>query len=316
MKIDPRHLEIIAAIVDEGGLTEGAQSVGRSQPSVSRTVAMLEARIGAPLFEKNRRPLAPTELCLALAAEGRKILTASSAASSVVATYKAGHRGVVRLGGTPIFMDGVVSSVIAGFQRASPDVRIEQSYGYVAELMEHLRAGTLDVAICPLNAAALAEGFSFTPLLPGRNVIACGIHHPLLRKRPLRLADIAPFPWIAPPASSPLYQDMRNVLNEIGATDFKISFSGGSLSSITAILRDSDVLTVLPYSVVFMARRQQTLSALSIHIRHPERNLGILVPANQHERPPIRRFKRFIEAEFANLSQTITQREQNAVWRS
>lgn len=65
-----------------------------------------------------------------------------------------------------------------------------------------------------------------------------------------------------------------------------------------------------------MARRQQTLSALSIHIRHPKRNLGILVPANQHERPPIRRFKRFIEAEFANLSQTITQREQNALWRS
>lgn len=316
MKIDPRHLEIIAAIVDHGGLTEGAQGVGRSQPSVSRTVAMLEARIGTPLFEKNKRPLVPTELCLALAAEGRKILSASTTASSVVETYKTGHRGVVRVGGTPVFMDGVVSSVIAGFQRASPDVRIEQSYGYVAELMEQLRAGTLDIAICPLNAAALAEGFSFTPLLPGRNVIACGIHHPLLRVRPLRLSDIAPFPWIAPPASSPLYQDMRNVLNEIGATDFKISFSGGTLASITNILSDSDVLTVLPYSVVFMARRQKTLSALSIRIGHPERSLGILMLDGEHERPPVRRFMRFVEAEFGNLSQTIAQQERNSVWRS
>ena len=59
MKIDSRHLEIIAAIVDNGGLTEGAEALGKSQPSVSRTVAMLEARIGARLFEKNRRPLQP-----------------------------------------------------------------------------------------------------------------------------------------------------------------------------------------------------------------------------------------------------------------
>ncbi len=104
MKLDARHLEILAAIVDGGGLTEGAEAVGRAQPSVSRTVAMLEARIGAPLFEKNRRPLVPTELCLGLAAEGRRILAAGSTASAIVATFKTGHRGVVRIGGTPVFI--------------------------------------------------------------------------------------------------------------------------------------------------------------------------------------------------------------------
>lgn len=315
MKIDPRHLAIIAAIVDRGGLTEGATALGRTQPSVSRTVAMLEQRIGAPLFEKNRRPLVPTELCQALAVEGRKIAGAADTASAIVGTYKAGHRGIVRIGGTPVFMDGVVSSVIAEFQRASPHVRIEQSYAYAAELMTQLDAGTLDLAICPLNPAAIPAGFSFQPVLPGRNVIACGINHPLLMKRQVRLSDIAPYAWIAPPASSPLYQDMRHVLSEIGMTDFKISFSGGSLASITNILSQSDVLTVLPYSVVFMARRQRTLAALSIRIGHPERTLGILTRSDTDPRPTVRRFKRFVEAEFRSLGQLITQHEQNSVWR-
>lgn len=316
MKIDPRHLEIIAAIVDRGGLTEGATALGRTQPSVSRTVAMLEQRIGAPLFEKNRRPLVPTELCQALAVEGRKIAGAADTASAIVGTYKAGHRGIVRIGGTPVFMDGVVSSVIAEFQRASPHVRIEQSYAYAADLMTQLDAGTLDLAVCPLNPAAIPAGFSFQPVLPGRNVIACGINHPLLMKRQVRLSDIAPYAWIAPPASSPLYQDMRHVLSEIGMTDFKISFSGGSLASITNILSQSDVLTVLPYSVVFMARRQRTLAALSIRIGHPERSLGILTRSDTDPRPTVRRFKRFVEAEFRSLGQLITQHEQNSVWRS
>lgn len=315
MKLDARHLEILAAIVDGGGLTEGAQAVGRAQPSVSRTISMLEARIGAPLFEKNRRPLMPTELCLGLAAEGRRILAAGSTASAIVATFKTGHRGVVRIGGTPVFMDGVISTLIADFQRAFPQVRIEQSYGYAAELMDKLTAGTLDVAICPISTSALPDDLVFVPVLPGRNVIACGAHHPLLRKASLRLADIAPYPWIAPPATSPLYEDMRRVLRDIGVNDFKISFSGGTLASTTTILSNSDALTVLPHSVVFMARRQRTLAALSIRIGHPERTLGILTRGTDTERPATKRFRSFIDKEFRNLAQIIQRHEQNTVWR-
>lgn len=315
MKLDPRHLEILSAIVDRGGLTEGAQAVGRAQPSVSRTIAMLEARIGAPLFEKSKRPLVPTELCLGLAAEGRRIIAAGSTASAIVTTFKSGHRGVVRLGGTPVFMDGVISTLIADFQRAFPQVRIEQSYGYASELMDKLSAGTLDVAICPISTSAVPGDLVFVPVLPGRNVIACGAHHPLLRKASLRLSDIAPYPWIAPPASSPLYEDMRHVLKDIGVNDFKISFSGGTLASTTTILSNSDALTVLPHSVVFMARKQRTLAALSIRIGHPERTLGILTRSSDPERPAIKRFRRFIETDFRNLSQLIQKHEQNTVWR-
>ena len=76
MKIDPRHLEILFAIVERGGLTEGAEMLGKSQPSLSRSLAILEERIGLALFEPDRRPLRPTELGISLAAEGRKIFQA------------------------------------------------------------------------------------------------------------------------------------------------------------------------------------------------------------------------------------------------
>ncbi len=44
MKIDPNHLEILAAIVDHGGLTEGAKAINKSQPSVSRSIANIGSR--------------------------------------------------------------------------------------------------------------------------------------------------------------------------------------------------------------------------------------------------------------------------------
>ena len=316
MKIDPRHLEIISSIVEHGGLTEGAEALGRSQPSVSRTVTMLEERIGMPLFEKGRRPLKPTEVCLALAQEGRKIRQASGIASELVASFTGGKAGVIRVGGTPVFMDGVISHMIAKFQLAYPAVRIDQTYGYASELERQLESGTLDVGITPMEPDAVRDVFEFEQILPGRNVIVCGVTHPLAQRSSLRLSEIANFPWIAPPADSPLYQDLRTVLSSIGVTDFKVSFSGGSLASIVNILTQSDSLTVLPLSVVFMLRKQRTVSALSVRISHPKRNLGMLVNTEVPERPSVRRFKRFIREEFAGLSATIARHEQNSLWRS
>jgi DNA-binding transcriptional LysR family regulator len=316
MKFDPRHLEILAAIVDRGGLTEGAELLGKSQPSVSRTLAMLEARVGSRLFEKHKRPLQPTELCLALAAEGRRVLAANRAASDLVRRYMDGRSGVVRVGGSPIFMDGVISGMIADFQNGHPAVRIDQSYDYAPELMQRLEVGTLDIAICPMKPDAIPQGFTFKEILPGRNVIACGATHPVANRASVTLADIAPFPWIAPPTNSPLYEDLRSVLASIGMQDFRVSFSGGSLTSIVNILERSDALTVLPYSVVFTLRRQKTLAALSIKIGHPERNLGLLCTSQAPLSPSVRRFRQFIMREFGTLSDTILRHEQNALWRS
>jgi len=315
MKLDPRHLEILAAIVDHGGLTEGAEALGKSQPSVSRTLSQLEARIGAPLFQPGRRPLQPTELGRALADQGRAVLKAGKTSSDIVARYLTGHTGLVRIGGTPFFMDGVISGMIALFQKQMPDVRVDQSYGYAAELIEKLRNGTLDVAILPLRKENVPADLAFQPILAGLNVIACRRDHPLTRKKLVTPGEMGQYSWIAPPADSPLYKDLRRALKKIGAEDFRISFSGGSLASVIEVLSGSDSLTVLPYSVVFMMRERSVITALSLEIGHPERELGLLV-ARAHERTPAtRRFQSFVVTQFEALSRRIGKQQTDKLWR-
>lgn len=316
MKIDPRHLEILAAIVDNGGLTEGAAALSKSQPSVSRSLAMLEERLGVELFEPNKRPLKPTAICLLLAQEGRRILEAGHIASDLLAQFRGGRSGAVRFAGTPIFVDGVVSGMIASFQSEYPDIRIDQSYGYAGDIISRLENNTLDLGIVPIRATEIPESFSSIQILKGRNVIACRAGHPLARKQPVRLSDIAKYPWIAPPADSPLYHDLRAALDGIGVRDFKVSFTGGSLSAVINVLAGSDALTILPYSVVFMSRRQNTLAALSIRLGDPDRHLCILSRTDLADKPAARRLARFIETEFVSLGQLIQRHEQNVLWRT
>ncbi|MIL10253.1 LysR family transcriptional regulator, partial [Salmonella enterica subsp. enterica] len=62
MKLDERHLVQLAAVVQAGGVTEGAALIGMTQPALSRTLAVLEQRIGEALFVRGKRPLQPTPL--------------------------------------------------------------------------------------------------------------------------------------------------------------------------------------------------------------------------------------------------------------
>jgi DNA-binding transcriptional LysR family regulator len=315
MRLDPRHLEILAAIVDHGGLTEGAEALGKSQPSVSRTLSQLESRIGVPLFHPGRRPLQPTELGQALADQGRSVLKANATASDVVARHLTGHAGTVRVGGTPIFMDGVVSAMIAMFQQQMSDVRVDQSYGYAEALIDRLRNGALDLAILPMGRNKVPGDLTFQPILPGLNIIACREGHPLARKRLITPDEISKYPWIAPPTDSPLYRDLRRALTDLEVENFRISFSGGSLASVIEVLTGSDSLTVLPYSVVFMIRKRNAITALPLEISHPERALGLLYEAPRNQSPAARRFFTFVVAQFESLSRRIVQQQKDRLWR-
>jgi len=316
MKMDPRHLEILSAIIDHGGLTEGAAALGKSQPSVSRSLSLLEQRLGVTLFEPGRRPLQPTEFCVALAQEGRKISEAGQAASKMVALHKSGHAGAVRVAGSPIFMDGVVLPVLASFQSDFPDVQINQSYGYARDVIADLENDRLDVGVVPVRASEVPSGLDMHQILPGRNVIACRVGHPLARKSSVRLSEIAQFPWIAPPPDSPLYHDLRSVLDGIGVKDFKVSFSGGSLASVTNVLSSSDAMTVLPYSVVYSLRRQKTLATLSIRIGDPDRNLCVLTKKDGVPGRATERLARYMRSEFQAMEQMILRHERNNLWKS
>lgn len=309
MRIDPRHLEMLAAIVDHGGVTEGANALGKTQPSVSRSVSELEKRLGVSLFESKKRPLRPTEFCFQLAQYGRTITEAGTSASEFVVRFKRGQAGALRVAGSPIFMDGVVSPVLAAFQSEFPSIAIDQRYGYVQKVLEGIISDKLDLGILPIRSSQVPASVDAYPLLPGRNVIACRMGHPLARQPNLDASAVADQAWIAPPPESPLYHDLRAVLDSIGMKNLKVSFSGGSLASILNFLQESDALTILPYSVVYRLRRQNTLMALPLQLGDPDRHLCALVSKVSPDFPARNRLLQYLTNEMASLEDLMGMHE-------
>lgn len=314
MKLNERHLMQLAAVLDAGGVSEGAAMLGLTQPAVSRSLAMLEARVGEPLFLKGRRPLQATPLGFQLAAQGRTIITASRKASDAVQGFMKGTKGVVRVGGVPFFMDAMISRMIGEFQKLEPEVTVQQSYMNLPEMVAALESNQIDLGIVPIGVLDLGPGFEFTEILPGRNVVACRPDHPLLRNRRLRAHDLTSFPWVAPLPGSPLMSDLQMILMSIGMSDLNVRYSGGSLMSVINFLAETDALAVLPFSVVFAQRKENRVTVLPYEIPQPSRSLGILRRVSGPRSPAAERFAGHVATAFENLKHIIKRHENAVIW--
>ena len=314
MKFEERHLAQLADVVEAGGVTEAATLLGMTQPAVSRTLKVIERRLGEPLFEPGRRPLIPTLVARQLAAHGKAILDASRKASDFVQGFKRGTIGTVRVGGVPFFMDAFISRMIGSFQVAEPDIRVDQSYGNVPELRAQLMSGQLDLAICPLGTSESGAGFHFTEILPGRNIVAARAVHPLMKKRRIRSTDLVSYPWITPLPGSPLLLDLHSILETIGISQFEVRYSGGSLLSVLNVLEETDALTVLPHSVVFAFRNQRPVRVLPVPIAQPARSLGVMRKADAMRLPASEKLAAHVIAGFRELSVLIKRHENSIVW--
>lgn len=315
MKLSESHLIQLSAVVDAGSVSKGAAMLGLSQPALSRSLAQLEARVGKPLFIRDRRPLQATPLGMQLAAHGRRILTESRRATEAVQSLLRGTRGLVRVGGVPFFMDAMISRIIAGFQNQHPDVVFEQSYGNLNEVGTGLRADQLDLGIVPLGASGEPEGLHFTPILPARNVVCCRTGHPLQRAKRLNTADLGRYPWVAPLPGSPLLADLFAIRSSLGAVDLDIRYSGGSLLSVINYMDETDALAVFPFSVYFAERKQNRLAVLPVDIPQPQRHLGILRGASTDRNPAATAFADFVVQSFESMQQLILRHENAVIWR-
>lgn len=74
MDVEVRQLRCLVAIVDEGTFTDAAIALGVSQAAVSRTISVLEKRLGARLLRRTSRETSPTAIGSRVVAHARRVL--------------------------------------------------------------------------------------------------------------------------------------------------------------------------------------------------------------------------------------------------
>jgi len=118
-------MQAFVEICDRGSLTAAGEALGKSQPTMVRTLANLEAELGVRLLRRTTRRLALTEEGRGYLAQVRRILADVDAAERAVMGGSTTPRGRLRITAPVTFGQRHVTPVAVGFLERYPEVQLD-----------------------------------------------------------------------------------------------------------------------------------------------------------------------------------------------
>lgn len=141
-----RHLRTLVAAVDRGSFAAAGEAIGISHSAVSLQIKSLEEELGVALFDRAKRPPAPTARGRALADHARKTIVMFDAARAVATGDLVS--GKLTVGAVPTILSSLLPTALKTLRARHPELRIEVQSGSSADLAARLQRGELDIALC------------------------------------------------------------------------------------------------------------------------------------------------------------------------
>jgi LysR family nitrogen assimilation transcriptional regulator len=179
-----KQLRAFLAVAETGNMTRAADVLHLVQPAISRHIQLLEADVGAPLFERERYGMVLTEAGRTMAEYARRAMLELDRARAVIGeAATAGVSGLVTLGLLPSTVDTLCSRLISAMSAQYPGIRIRIAIGYAGNLLQWLQSGDVDAAL--LYGVDRATNIQTRPLIEEPLWAVAPVDARLRRSRPV-----------------------------------------------------------------------------------------------------------------------------------
>lgn len=274
MHIDLRQLRHLLAVSEHGSFSRAAEALHLTQPALSRSIQALEAEVGAPVLERTRGAIEPTELGRLLLRHARQLDASHRDLAREVALARGLEAGELRIGVGPYGGSALVGPVIGRLNRLHPRLRVALLVAPWGELPERARAREVDLILAAQDEMAALDDFETRALAEHRCHFVCRADHPLTRRRALTTAQALAYPLAGPALPQPA---LRRIVEALPA-ETRAALQGrgpltiecDSSSILLDVLRESDALSMMPRFMVepeIAAGRLAMLSRLDLGVR-------------------------------------------------
>jgi DNA-binding transcriptional LysR family regulator len=177
-ELELRHLRVFVAVVEAGGHTRAARSLGLSQSTVSETLSALDRTLGTALFRRSTKGLALTPSGEALLPYARRILALTREVVTELAKVSTRVSATLVVSAVESLCAYVLPPHLAALRLRWPNVRMEVTSGSCVDVRQSVAAGKSDVGLV-LEAETGEEDGSILARL--RLMIVGSPHHAFAR---------------------------------------------------------------------------------------------------------------------------------------
>ncbi|WP_102108440.1 LysR family transcriptional regulator [Oceaniglobus roseus] len=184
-----RLLEIFGTLMLHQTTVAAAEELGISQPSVSTAIKQLEAQLGFPLFEREKKRMRPTPEAKSLFQEVEPLFEQLRSVESRVRDLRGGAVGKLRVMATPPLGHSIVPGALAAFVAERPGVAVQYDVRRMENVVDAIAIGAADIGLC--LATDSHPGIEIRTLKTSRMVALMRQDHPLAECPVVHPADVA-----------------------------------------------------------------------------------------------------------------------------
>jgi DNA-binding transcriptional LysR family regulator len=195
--MDSDALKTFLTVHREGGVSSAARVLHRTQPAISRRIALLEQELGVPLFERVAGRSVLSDAGRVMVPYAERAVAATQDAENAVRALAKPNAGAVALAVVGTLAGGQLTQVMRRFAKAQPNAELALRTATSAEVSNFVRRGAAAIGL--RYDRDRSPDLDCELIGTERLVVVCASEHPLAGRRVAKLAQLRDERWIAFP---------------------------------------------------------------------------------------------------------------------
>jgi len=272
-----QQIEYLLALDKYRNFSVAAEKVFVTQPALTIQIKNLERELGVEIFDRNKKPIIPTEIGEELIEHARLLHKNTKKFKDIVNEFKANFSGELRIGIIPTVAPYIVPKFVNNFMSKYPNINLTFSEVISEDILIQLKDCTLDAGI--LVTPFPMEDTIVFPLYYEKFYTYVSSEHPLSKRKRIRTAELdLEDLWLLEEGNC-----FRNQIINICTRDVefrskgKFRYESLSIDSLMKIVDSSKGITVIPEFAKTLLPKEKQAMAKPFSDYEPIREASLII---------------------------------------
>ncbi|NER22788.1 MAG: LysR family transcriptional regulator [Symploca sp. SIO1B1] len=257
------QLQAFLAVTETGNFGQAARKCGVTQSTISRQIQSLETDLGLPLFHRT----AHTKLTVGgelFLPRARKICLEWQKATRELTDLVAGKQPELCVAGIHSVCSYYLPPILKQFCSNYPEVQLRVTALGSDRALKVLRDGLVDIAIVMNNRFLTASPEMVVEVLYNEPVeVLMAADHPLSQYEEVPWSKLVHYPQVVFKDGYGMQRLVQDRFARLGTT-LKTVMELNSLEAFRGVVRQGEMITLLPHSALIEAQKDPTLAVRSL----------------------------------------------------
>ncbi len=263
--MDSEALHTFLTIYQKRSFSEAADHLGRSQPAISRRIALLEEELGTPLFDRTTNGIVLSQAGHVLLPYAERVIAAIRDCEQAMITLHSGETGPLSIAVVGTLANANLTSVLKQFSEKFPDVELTIRTDTSGEISKLVKNGQATIGIRYFKDHD--PDIDCVEITKEHLQIACAPDHPLAGKTIKSLQTLSQEHWLAFPNTYRVRESSSDNIFAHFLTHGIPEINWTPIDSLTAqkrLIEANFGIAFLPESAITEELSSKTISTIKI----------------------------------------------------